>query len=128
MGKRQNAIDNAIAFATLASERIPPMPTATRKPTKSSTFQLRINPDIRHQAESVFAECGLTLSQAFHLFLQQSINVGGLPFLVVRDAGKTLRHEAERRLFDAIREGEASAERDGWVAEEAVLSEFGMQP
>ena len=104
------------------------MPTATKKPTKTSTFQMRINLDIRQQAESVFAECGLTLSQAFHLFLQQSINVGGLPFLVVRDAGDTLRREAEHRLFDALREGEASAARSGWVAEEDVLAEFGAQP
>ena len=83
---------------------------------------------MRRRAESVFAECGLTLSQAFHLFLQQSINVGGLPFLVVKDAGDTLRHEAERRLFDALRAGEASAERDGWVAEKDVLAEFGARP
>ena len=83
------------------------MATVTQKPTKNGTFQLRINPDVRSRAESVFAECGLTLSQAFHLFLQQSINVGGLPFLVVKDAGETLRHEAERRLFDALRAGEA---------------------
>ena len=104
------------------------MATVTQKPTKSGTFQLRINPDVRSQAESVFSECGLTLSQAFHLFLQQSINVGGLPFLVVKDAGETLRHEAERRLFDALREGEASAERDGWVAEKDVWAEFGARP
>ena len=104
------------------------MATVTKKTTKSGTFQLRINPDVRSRAESVFAECGLTLSQAFHLFLQQSINVGGLPFLVVKDAGETLRHEAERRLFDALRAGEASAERDGWVAEKDVLAEFGARP
>ena len=101
------------------------MPTAIAKQTKNGTFQMRINPDVRRRAEEIFAECGLTLSQAFHLFLQQSINVGGLPFLVVRDGGETLRHEAERRLFDAIREGEESAARDGWVSERDVLAEFG---
>ena len=104
------------------------MPRTIPKPTKTSTFQLRINPEVRKQAENVFAECGLTLSQAFHLFLQQSINVGGLPFLVVRDAGKTLRREAECRLFDALREGDVSAGRAGWVAEEDVLAEFGAKP
>ena len=101
------------------------MPTAIAKQTKNGTFQMRINPDVRKRAENIFAECGLTLSQAFHLFLQQSINVGGLPFLVVRDGGETLRREAERRLFDAIREGEESAARDEWVPERDVLAEFG---
>ena len=67
-------------------------------------------------------------AQAFHLFLQQSINVGGLPFLVVRDGGETLRREAERRLFDAIREGEDSAARSGWVSEQDALAEFGGGP
>jgi addiction module RelB/DinJ family antitoxin len=92
---------------------------------ENGTFQMRINPDVRSRAENIFAECGLTLSQAFHLFLQQSINVGGLPFLIVRDGGETLRREAEWRLFDAIREGEESAARDGWVSERDVLAEFG---
>ena len=104
------------------------MPTAIAKQTKNGTFQMRINPDVRKRAENIFAECGLTLSQAFHLFLQQSINVGGLPFLVVRDGGETLRREAERRLFDAMREGEESAARDGWVPERDVLAEFGVEP
>lgn len=104
------------------------MPTAIAKQTKNGTFQMRINPEVRKRAEEIFSECGLTLSQAFHLFLQQSINVGGLPFLVVRDGGETLRREAERRLFDAIREGEESAVRDGWVSERDVLAEFGVEP
>lgn len=79
------------------------MATTLRKQPKTSTFQVRINPDVRTRAERVFASCGLTLSQAFHLFLQQSINVGGLPFLVVDDAGETLRREAERRLYSPPR-------------------------
>ena len=101
------------------------MATTVKKQPKTGTFQMRINPDIRRKAERVFGECGLTLSQAFHLFLQQSINVGGLPFLVVNDAGESLRREAERRLFNALDEGEASARRDGWVAEADIMAEFG---
>lgn len=103
------------------------MPTTIQKHPKTATFQVRINPDVRKKAERVFGECGLTLSQAFHLFLQQSINVGGLPFLVVNDAGETLRREAERRLFRALDEGEASARRGGWVAEDDILAEFGAK-
>ena len=104
------------------------MPTTLKKRPKTSTFQVRINPDVRTRAERVFDSCGLTLSQAFHLFLQQSINVGGLPFLVVNDAGASLRREAERRLFHALDEGEASARRDGWVGESDILAEFGAKP
>ena len=49
---------------------------------KTSTFQFRINPNIRKRAELVYAGCGLTLTEAINIFIQQSLNVEGLPFLV----------------------------------------------
>ena len=49
---------------------------------KTSTFQFRINPEIRKRVEMVYAECGLTLTEAINIFIQQSLNVEGLPFLV----------------------------------------------
>ena len=55
--------------------------TLTKAP-KTSTFQFRINPEIRKRAEMVYAECGLTLTEAINIFIQQSLNVEGLPFLV----------------------------------------------
>ena len=51
---------------------------------KTSTFQFRINPQIRKRVEMVYAGCGLTLTEAINIFIQQSINVDGLPFLVTR--------------------------------------------
>ena len=54
------------------------LPTAP----KTSTFQFRINPRIRKRVEMVFAGCGLTLTEAINIFIQQSLNVEGLPFLV----------------------------------------------
>ena len=47
---------------------------------KTSTFQFRINPKIRKRVEMVYAGCGLTLTEAINIFIQQSINVDGLPF------------------------------------------------
>ena len=49
---------------------------------KTSTFQFRINPQIRKRVEMVYAGCGLTLTEAINIFIQQSLNVEGLPFLV----------------------------------------------
>ena len=49
---------------------------------KSSTFQMRINPEVKKEAENVFSTYGLTLSDAVNIFLQQSIHEGGLPFLL----------------------------------------------
>ena len=99
------------------------MPEKVAKEPKTSTIQFRVNPAVRRRAERVFAECGLTMSEAFHTFLQQSINVGGLPFLVVRDAKETLRRQAEERLFAELSAGEMSAARDGWIDSDKVARE-----
>ena len=103
------------------------MVTKERRPTKTATVQFRVNPGIRDEAERVFADCGLTMSEAFHAFLKQSINVGGLPFLLVSDAKEILKRQAEERLF-TLEVGEASARRDGWVSSDDVEREFGVAP
>jgi addiction module RelB/DinJ family antitoxin len=53
---------------------------------KTGTFQMRINPEIKAQAESIYANCGMTLTDAINAFIQQSINVEGLPFLVTQNS------------------------------------------
>ena len=44
------------------------------------TVQARINPDLKEQADALFAALGLSTADAIRLFLQQSVNAGGLPF------------------------------------------------
>ena len=44
------------------------------------TIQSRIKPELKEQAEEVFDAIGLSMGDAIRLFLQQSVNVGGLPF------------------------------------------------
>lgn len=44
------------------------------------TIQSRIKPELKEQAEAVFEAIGLSMGDAIRLFLQQSVNVGGLPF------------------------------------------------
>ena len=47
---------------------------------KDSTFQVRINSEIKKMVEDIYAKAGMTLTDAFNTFIQQSINVEGLPF------------------------------------------------
>lgn len=49
---------------------------------KTATFQMRINPEIKQEAENVFSNYGLSLTEAFNIFLQQSLNSNGFPFLL----------------------------------------------
>lgn len=46
----------------------------------SDTVQSRISPELKKDAERVLGAMGLKTSDAIRLFLQQTVNVGGLPF------------------------------------------------
>ncbi len=61
------------------------------------TIQSRVSPELKQQAEAVFAALGLSTSDAIRIFLQQSVNVGGLPFqpLAKRPSKETLAAMAE---------------------------------
>lgn len=85
---------------------------------KTSLFQMRINPEIKDQLEALYAENGLTLTDAINVFLQQSLNAGGLPFLVSPDNAEFMKRKAAKKLTDEIQKGIDSAEKFGWISEE----------
>lgn len=46
----------------------------------NSTVQARVDPRLKQEAEAVFAAMGMTTAEAIRIFLQQTVNRGGLPF------------------------------------------------
>ena len=38
---------------------------------KTGTFQMRINPEVKKQVESLYAKCGMTLTDAVNAFFQE---------------------------------------------------------
>lgn len=95
---------------------------------KTSTFQMRINPEIKNQAEQIFQNCGMTLTDAINIFIQQSMNVGGLPFVVNQNSREALRNQAIAQLMLEIQKGRDSVQSESdWVSEEAMLARFGIQ-
>ena len=44
------------------------------------TVQARISPELKEQSEAILAAMGLSTADAIRLFLQQTVNSGGLPF------------------------------------------------
>ncbi len=44
------------------------------------TIQSRISPELKQQADTLFAALGLSTSDAIRMFLHQAVNTGGLPF------------------------------------------------
>ncbi len=93
---------------------------------KTATFQMRINPEIKKQVEEIYAASGMTMTDAVNAFLQQSINVGGLPFLVTQNSKDALRAQAIALLMAELKNGEDSVRsEEDWISEEEMLAEFG---
>lgn len=85
---------------------------------KTATFQMRINPEVKQRVETVYARQGLTFTDAVNIFIQQSLNMEGLPFLVSPENEAYMNAKAMRRLMTAVQTGWDSAEKNGWVSEE----------
>jgi DNA-damage-inducible protein J len=49
---------------------------------KTAVISARIDPELKHNAEQIFRELGLTTSQAIALFYKQVVLQRGLPFSV----------------------------------------------
>ena len=93
---------------------------------KTSSFQMRINPEVKKRLEEIYANCGMTLTDAVNVFIQQSINVEGLPFLVTQSSKEALWEQAVTLLMAELKKGENSVRMDAdWVSEEEMLAEFG---
>lgn len=91
---------------------------------KTDTFRFRINPEIRQEIEDIYSQSGLTLTQAINIFIQQSINAGGLPFPVTADNAEYLRAKSMERLMKELEAGKESGEL---IEEQEVLSRLGVE-
>lgn len=49
---------------------------------KSATLNLRVNPEVKEQAEAVLEKLGVPMSTAVDIFLRQVSLTGGIPFAV----------------------------------------------
>lgn len=94
---------------------------------KTATFQMRINPDIKRRVEEIYARQGLSFTDAVNLFIQQSLNMEGLPFLASPENEAYLRAKAVRRLMEEVQRGWDSAEKEGWVSEEEAYRLLGKE-
>ena len=53
--------------------------------TQNRNFTIRLNAKVKEEAESLFADLGMTLSGAMNIFLHQALIVHGLPFEVKKE-------------------------------------------
>ena len=48
--------------------------------TRTTNISIRMDSDLKAQAETLFGELGMNLSTAFNIFVRQSLREGGIPF------------------------------------------------
>jgi DNA-damage-inducible protein J len=48
--------------------------------TNTTNISIRMDADLKTQADALFAELGMNLSTAFNIFVRQSIREGRIPF------------------------------------------------
>lgn len=65
---------------------------------KTATINMRVNPQVKSEAESVFSSLGMTLTEAINVFLHKSVMEGGLPFDVRQPRYNA---ETERAMCEA---------------------------
>ena len=72
--------------------------------SRSAVLNLRIEPEIKADAEELFSCFGLTVTDAVNVFLRQSLMQGGFPFEIVRHKPNAVTQaaiaEAELLLHD----------------------------
>lgn len=73
-------------------------------PGTTTNVTIRMDNELKTQADALFAELGMNLSTAFNIFVRQSLREGGIPFeiTVKRPNAETLAalREAERIAKD----------------------------
>jgi DNA-damage-inducible protein J len=93
---------------------------------KSANLNLRIEPEIKSDVESLFSQFGISLSEAVNIFFHQSLLVGGLPFEVkkprynaeteaaIQEAKGIMSGKIQTKSYTSIKEviDEAKAELD----------------
>ena len=93
---------------------------------KDSTFQVRMNSEIKKAVEEIYARTGMTLTDAFNAFIQQSLNVEGLPFLATQNSREALKEQALAMLMLDLKRAEERAEKEGWIDAEDLERELGV--
>lgn len=94
--------------------------------SKRTTFQMRIDPEKKQKAEALYTRYGLTLTDAVNIFIQQSLNEDGLPFLLSPENMEYKKAKAMRHLMAEVEKGWQSADKEGWQTLDQVEAELGL--
>ncbi len=67
-------------------------------------INIRIDDNLKEQAEILFEELGLNMSTAFNVFIRQSIRQGGIPFEITTHVDPFFAKSNIKILQESVRE------------------------
>jgi len=77
-----------------------------------TNVSIRIDEDVKREAEALFSKLGLTLSAATNVFYRQALRTQGIPFLLTA-ADTPSKESVLARGLEAMREAQKQAEING---------------
>ncbi|MDR1904252.1 MAG: type II toxin-antitoxin system RelB/DinJ family antitoxin [Treponema sp.] len=69
---------------------------------KIANLNIRVDPQLKKEAEAVYAEFGMSLSEAVTIFLHKTLMTGGLPFEVKKPKLNTVTLAAMQEAEDIV--------------------------
>ena len=76
-----------------------------------TNISIRIDEDVKRDAERLFAKLGLTLSSATNIFFRQAVRTQGIPFPITAIESK--KNDAGVQLREALREAQKYSKESG---------------
>lgn len=74
----------------------------------TTTLNVRVEEELKKQADALFAELGLNMSSALNVFLHEAVRYGGIPFVIRIEKPNASTHSAindvnkKRNLSDSF--------------------------
>ena len=81
-----------------------------------TNISIRVDEDVKKDAETLFAKLGLTLSAATNVFYRQAVRTQGIPFPLLADDYETAKPSKEAILargLEALKEAQAQSLQNG---------------
>jgi len=72
---------------------------------KTASMHIRIDPAVKTEVEAIYAQYGMSITDAINVFLYTSRNIGGLPFDLRPSAPNAETLEAMREGNEIIKSG-----------------------
>lgn len=68
----------------------------------NTTVSIRIDEDVKKEADKLFNDIGLNISSAVNIFLRQAIRERAIPFKITLDSDERILNEAENFIDEHI--------------------------